>query len=312
MNVLIISLAVFLALILLTAYICFYLAFYVPQRTKTNTEEFPIPPGKIYEEHRDTMISWMKEVRKLPYEEFLITSSDGLALYGKYYECKPGAPIELMFHGYRGSAERDLCGGVQRCFALERNVLIVDQRTSGKSQGNVITFGVKESKDCLLWIDCLIKRFGPNVKIWLTGISMGASTVMLAAGEALPSNVVGILADCGYTTAKSIIKKVIRQMHLPATVLYPFVRLGALLYGGFDPNKASCPDAMKKCRVPAIFVHGEADDFVPCEMSFENYAACNTAKCLITVPNAGHGLAYLLDREGYLRTLKEFCENHEL
>ena len=157
------------------------------------------------------MVAWMKEARKLVTEEFSIVSFDGLRLYGKFYEYEPDAPIELMFHGYRGSAERDLCGGVQRCFALGRSCLIVDQRTSEKSEGHVISFGINERRDCRAWVDFAVEHFGPDVKIVLTGISMGAATVMMAAGEPLPANVIGVLADCGYTSAKDIIKKVIRQ-----------------------------------------------------------------------------------------------------
>ena len=120
------------AAILLIAFGCFCMAFFVPKRDVPN-EEYSIPPGQVYEPYRDTMVAWMKEVRTIPFEAVSITSFDGLKLCGKYYEYAPGAPIELMFHGYRGSAERDLCGGVQRSFALGRSVLIVDQRASGQS-----------------------------------------------------------------------------------------------------------------------------------------------------------------------------------
>lgn len=304
MTVFLILFAVCVILFFFVAYVCFYLAFYVPKSLKEEKEEFPIPRGKTYEPYRDTMVTWIKEVRALPSEDFIITSFDGLKLYGKYYEYAPGAPIELMLHGYRSSAERDLCGGVQRCFELHRNVLIVDQRASGRSEGNVITFGVHESRDCLSWVDFIIAYFGKDVKIILAGISMGASTVLLAAGEPLPPNVVGVLADCGYTSARAIIKKVVRQAHLPADLLYPLVRLGAKIYGKFDPEERSPLEAVKKCTVPVIFVHGESDDFVPCDMSRENYEACAAPKRLFTIPGAGHGLSYLVDREGYLSALR--------
>lgn len=297
------------ALVLLTSLICFYMAFYASRRPVKNPPEFDLPPGESYKPYHEKMTQWMKEVRQLPYEEMQITSFDGLQLHGKYYEYAPGAPVELMFHGYRGTAERDLCGGIQRSFSLGRSVLIVDQRTSGKSGGHVITFGAKESKDCLTWVEFMIKRFGPEVKIILCGISMGATTVLLAASRALPENVKGVLADCGYTSAKKIIKKVIRQLGLPAELLYPFVRLGAILYGGFDPKDADAEAALQKCRLPVIFFHGEADDYVPCEMSKANYAACPAVKKLVTMSDAGHGMCYLVDPEGYLTALREFAPN---
>jgi fermentation-respiration switch protein FrsA (DUF1100 family) len=151
------------------------------------------------------------------------------------------------------------------------------------------------------------KRFGEDVKIILCGISMGATTVLMAAGEELPSNVRGVLADCGFTSAKAIIYKVLRQLHLPAKLVYPLIRLGARLYGGFDPNESDAPAALKNCKVPVIFFHGDADDFVPCRMSRENYDACPAQKKLVLVENAGHGLSYLVDPPGYLQALRAFA-----
>lgn len=306
--IVLIILAVLVLLALLLTYFCFYLTFYVPRRKKKDTEEYSLPPGKIYEPYRDKMISWMKEVRSMSCEDVSIQSFDGLTLRGKYYETCPGAPIELMFPGYRGDAERDLCSGVQRCFALGRNALIVDQRAGGASDGHIITFGIKEHRDCLSWIDFVIEHYGKDVKIILTGISMGAATVIMAAGKPLPKNIIGVLADCGYTSPKNIIKKVIHQIKLPANLLYPFVKLAAKLFGGFNLEEFSPIEAIKKCSVPIILFHGEADDYVPCEMSQSNYDACFGTKRLVTVPNAGHGLSYLVAPENYLSALKEFFE----
>ena len=312
MKLFLISAAVLILLILLIAWICFYMAFYVPKRSKENKEEFPIPEGEIYEPYREQMIDWMKELRAMPHKDVQIRSFDGLLLQGKYYEYAPGAPVELMFHGYRGSGERDLCGGVQRCFALGRSALVVEHRAGSISGGNVITFGILESRDCRNWVDFAIDYLGPDVKIVLTGISMGASTVLIAAGQELPKNVVGVLADCGFTSAEDIIKKVIAQMGLPANLAWPFVRLGAKLYGHFDPTETSAIEAMKHCRLPVIFFHGESDDYVPCDMSRRNYEACAAVKSICTVPGAGHGLSYLVDPEGYLDALRRFGTNWNL
>jgi len=119
--------------------------------------------------------------------------------------------------------------------------------------------------------------------------------------------VVGILADCGYTSSEAIIKKVMRDMHLPAGLLYPFARLGAKLFGGFDPNASSPIDAMKRCRLPIIFFHGDNDGYVPHSMSEENYAACvSEKKKLVIVKGAGHGLCFPMDKEAYYKELDGF------
>jgi fermentation-respiration switch protein FrsA (DUF1100 family) len=118
--------------------------------------------------------------------------------------------------------------------------------------------------------------------------------------------VIGVLADCGFTSAKDIMYEVIRQMKLPPKLAYPFVKLGARLYGGFSLDESSAIESVKNSKVPVILFHGENDDFVPCQMSVENYEACCTRKKLVTIPGAGHGLAYIIDPQGYLDALREF------
>lgn len=292
-------------LTVLISYVCYRMAFYAPPRKERDPEFVDLPQGPVYEPFHTDMTRWTLEVRAMPHEALSITSFDGLVLTGKFYEYAPGAPIELMFHGYRGNAERDLSGGVQRAFALGRSVLMADQRCSGGSQGHVISFGINEHRDCLKWLDLIGEKY-PGRKVILTGISMGASTVLMAAGQSLPETVIGVLADCGFTSAKDIIQEVIRQMGLPPRLSYPFVRLGARLFGHFDLEETSAREALKNAKVPVIFFHGEADDFVPCSMSRENYEACASRKRLVTVPGAGHGLSYPVAPEAYLQALRDF------
>lgn len=293
------------AAVLVIAYICYRMAFYAKPHEPLG-DKIEIPEGKIYEPYREKMENWAREVRAMDSESFFITSFDGLTLTAKYYEYAPNAPIELMFHGYRGSAERDLPGGVQRCFKIGRSVLMVDQRCSGGSQGHTITFGINEHRDCLAWVDFMVKHFGKDVKIILTGISMGASTVLLASNKELPENVIGVLADCGFSSAREIIRKVIAQMGLPVGLSYPFVKLGAKIYGHFDLEADSPMEAVKDAKVPVIFFHGEDDNFVPCDMSRQMYEACSSPKRLVTVPGAGHGLSYAIAPQEYLTALREF------
>lgn len=303
-------LPILLLIILGIAYYCYRMTFYVKEKHIIGPDEYPIPNGKAYDPHREGMIHWMKQTRALPHREIYTQSHDGLKLYGKYYEYAAGAPIEIMFHGYRGNADRDLCGGVQRAFALGHNALIVDQRGACHSDGNVITFGVKESRDCRAWVDQVIETFGSDVKIILTGISMGASTVLIAAGKPLPKNVVAVLADCGYTNAKEIIQSVLRQRQLPPKLAYPLVWLGALVFGRFNLSKADATAAMVTCKVPVIFIHGGNDDFVPCHMSKANYDACSCSKkALVTIDGAAHGLSYPTDPDRYVKELREFFQS---
>lgn len=293
--------------VLVTAYICYRLMLYSAPRKLPGPDEYEIPEGDIYTAFREDMIAWTKMIRAYPYKEYSITSFDGLTLRAKFYEYQPGAPVELMFHGYRGYAERDLSGGVERCFQLGHSALLIDHRGSGLSDGNLITFGILERRDCLAWVDFAIREFGEDAILILTGISMGAATVMMAAGSDLPSQIRYVLADCGYTSPKEIISKVMVDLKLPPALFYPCATLGARLFGHFNLNEYSPMEGMKACKVPVVFAHGDTDAFVPYDMSVRLCEACTGAhKKLVTVHGAGHGLAFPVAREEYVEALREF------
>ncbi len=304
--ILLIIIGASVTLTLLISLVCFLRIFYSPKRKELSENEYEIPKGKAYEELRESIIGWVNMTRTMKNEPMEINSDDGLVLRGRYYECKKGAPVELLFHGYQGSAERDMSAGVERCFAIGRNAIIIDQRAAGKSDGHVITFGIREHIDCIRWAEFAIKRFGAQTPIILTGISMGAATVLMAAGEKLPDNVACVLADCPYSSPKEIIQKVMRDMKLPDKILYPFARLGGLLFGHFDLEKNTPMNAVKKATVPIIFIHGAADTFVPFEMSQRLFDSCVSEKRLTAIEKAEHGLSYPTDKESYLSALREF------
>ena len=293
--------------ILITAYVCYRIMLYSKPRRLPGEGEYEIPEGEIYAVFKEDMIGWTKMIRAYPYKEYSIQSFDGLTLRAKLYEYKPGAPIELMFHGYRGYAERDLSGGVERCFKLGHSALLIDHRGAGYSDGHVITFGILEKRDALRWVDFAVREFGQDARLILTGISMGAATVMMAAGEELPPQIQYVLADCGYTSPREIISKVMRDLKLPPALLYPCATLGARIFGGFNLNEDSPLEAMARCKLPVVFAHGDADDFVPYDMSVRLCEVCTGRhKKLVTIRGAGHGLAFPVARDEYVEALAEF------
>lgn len=295
-------------LTLFISLICFLKVFRTRKRKSLGKNEYDLPPGEIYEPHYPQMRVWIDSIRSMKRERVEIKSFDGLTLRGFYYEYSPDSPIELIFHGYGGNAERDLSGGVERCFALGRSVILIDQRGAGDSDGRVCSFGINERRDCLDWINFTIEKFGENRPIIIGGVSMGAATVMMAAGEDLPEQVVCVMSDCGYSSAKEIIKKVVREMKLPANLLYPFIKLGARLYGNFDLEETSPIEAVAHSKTPIVFIHGDNDDFVPHYMSVDCFEACSSLKQLVTIKGAGHGLAYPVNPDQYVTSLRDFEE----
>ena len=246
-----------------------------------------------------------------PYESIHITAHDGTLLAARYYHHADGAPVAIIFHGYKGFARRDGMGGYTLCKKLGYNVLLPDQRSHGASGGHTITMGVKERYDCRAWAYWAYKHFGPDVPLFLMGVSMGASTVLLASGLDLPPTVRGIIADCGYTSPHDICRKVLAEFkpHMPVGPVYTIGRLGTLVFGRFDPEDADCRQAVAKTDIPILFIHGESDDFVPCDMSRANYEACAGQKKLVTIPGAGHAVAYYVDIPAYETAVTQFLSD---
>ena len=138
---------------------------------------------------------------------------------------------------------------------------------------------------------------------------MGAATVLMTTDLLLPKNVVGVIADCPYSSPRAIIRKVIADMKLPVAPAYPFAVMGAFLFGGFRGlGKISAVNAVKHATVPILIIHGEADSFVPCDMSREIAAACASKVRLETVPDADHAMSYMTDFERYKEASHSFAK----
>lgn len=297
----------FLLIVLLIAGFSYRTAFYSSAHRKE--DHYALPQGEQYEKERQRMLSLIRQMDDIPYESVSISARDGTRLFARYYYVRNGAPLQIQFHGYRGTALRDFCGGNKLAREYGQNTLVVDQRAHGRSGGTTIAFGIRERLDCLCWAEYASQRFGSNTPIFLSGVSMGAATVLMASELELPANVVGIIADCPYSSAEAIIRKVCREdMHLPPALAMPFVRLGARLFGHFDLKESSAVQAVENTSIPILLLHGEDDRFVPCDMSREIFAACAGEKTRITFPSAGHGLSYIVDTETYTEAVSRFID----
>ena len=136
---------------------------------------------------------------------------------------------------------------------------------------------------------------------------MGASTVLMASNSEMPNNVYGIIADCPYSSPKEIICSVCKGMKIPPKLAYPFIKLGALIFGKFNLTETDCIKAVKNSKVPILIIHGEDDRFVPCEMSREIVKNGNDITYK-TFENAGHGLSYMVDTEKYKQIIDDFIK----
>ncbi len=264
------------------------------------------PYGKYY----DLIVTsdrWLKEHGA---QDLYTFSDDGLKLHGYWVPAKNAKGTMLLVHGYRSTLLVDFGPAMEFYHNRGMNLLIPDQRCHGKSEGRYITFGVKESADILCWINTHNDRFGACPVI-LSGLSMGATTVLFLADKTLPDNVKGIIADCGFTSPKEILARVFKRVtHLPSIPSLWITDLFARLFAGFSLSERDTRETLKNNRLPIIMVHGKCDDFVPCEMTQQGFAACTGTKQLLLVDDAGHGVSFLVDKERYTAMIMEFLEKH--
>lgn len=259
-------------------------------------------------EHIPKCLPWFREH---PPQDWYVISHDDNVLHGSFFPCDHPRGTIIQFHGYRSRYEVDFSVSVPFYQSLGFNLLLIDQRGNSGSQGNFITFGVKERLDALSWVTYTAMRLGQDHPIYLSGLSMGATTVCMAADLEFPANVRGILADCGFTSPAAILEHVVKTVyHLPGKPVVAFLNIFTNLFAGFSLYEWSTMEALKDARYPVILFHGLNDDFVPYTMSRESYAACTGEKSLHEFPGAGHGLSYLEDMPRYQKLLREFLEGH--
>jgi fermentation-respiration switch protein FrsA (DUF1100 family) len=265
----------------------------------------------------DAVASWYrhypiaKEGRRwlegMPYINVYIKSFDGLRLYGALLE-NYSDKIVICVHGFTGSGKKDFASLAQAYYKNGYNVLLVDNRAHGQSEGKYVGFGVLDRFDLRNWVKYVINRFGSNVQIFLHGISMGAATVLMAS-SIMPKNVRGIIADCGFTSVYEIFEYVLkRDYHLPKFPIIYLTNIMSKIRAGYGYKDVNTTAEIARSDIPILFIHGENDEFVPLWMTMKNYSHCKAYKELFIVRESEHAESHYIDKKGYERRILTFIE----
>lgn len=248
---------------------------------KKNDEEY-----KLEEKHIDWLSSSISS-------DVYINSFDGLKLHGLKIENHITSKYVIMVHGIWSNL-RWLIPYAYEFDKLGYNVLLIDQRASGLSQGNYYTYGYKESIDLIDWTNYLI-NCNSQIQITYFGVSMGAATVMLTTNKDIPSNVKCIIEDCGYADTKEELAHIIKtkyKINKPNLVLNLFEKKMHDKFG-FIYSDVSPKIALNKNNLPLLIIHGDADNFVPYNMSKIIYNNQLGYKKFYCVKNAKHAQCHL-------------------
>ncbi len=253
-------------------------------------------------------LEWMKTQ---PVELWQIVSYDGKKLVGHFIPCENAKGTLIQVHGYRSTFALDFSASMEFYHSLGYNLLLCEQRGNGLSEGRLITFGIRERIDVLSWVTYTGMKLGEQHPLFLCGVSMGATSVLMAADMEFPANVRGILADCGFTSPGDIIRYLLKeQYHLPQKLTVCLLNFYTRLLAGFTLDEWSTEAALRRTKLPVLLAHGLEDDYVPSFMSRRSYEACAGEKQLLEFPGAGHGLSYLVDMPRYQEALRTFLLRH--
>ena len=242
----------------------------------------------------------------IPVETRTLRADDGAELAADLYRADgPARGTVLLAHGFRGGGRGDFSCAISLYHDLGWDELLIDQRAQGRSGGKRMGLGVLERYDVAAWARMLAAE-RPGAPIVLDGISMGATSVLMACGLPLPAEVRGVIADCGFTSPEGIFRWLLERDRGPVFLL-PLFRLLARPVLGYGLRDCSTTEALAGSALPLLLVHGEADRFVPCDMSRRGFAAAAAPdKTLITVPGATHGMSFLVDKDRCVAAVKDF------
>ncbi|MBR7179877.1 MAG: alpha/beta hydrolase [Oscillospiraceae bacterium] len=240
-------------------------------------------------------------------EDVWIQSHDGYALHGYFIPNQKANKVVISFHGYNTEARKEY--PLHHSYYQEGyTVLIVDQRGVGQSKGRFITMGLLERFDCLRWIDYVINRYDGDVEILLEGLSMGASTVMMAAQDIRAPQVKGMIVNCGFDSCSEQLEHTVTKlMHLPGFPVMHTVRFYAKLLAKYDMDAITASESLAKSDIPILMFHGMKDTFVPYINLAKIFPHIKAAhKKMIPCEHAAHGIARFEDRELYEGEIHRF------
>ncbi len=237
-----------------------------------------------------------------------IINEDGYRLHS--YEMNQNSHQWLIaVHGYMGEGKDQLSVG-NRFYEQGYQVLIPDLRGHGQSEGTSIGMGAWDSDDIVEWINDILEK-DQEASIALYGVSMGASTVMMTTGHNLPEQVKVAVEDCGYTSAWDEFSFQLDDLFgLPSFPALDAANIMTMIRAGYNLKDADALAAVKQSKTPTLFIHGDADDFVPTEMVYPLYEAATCEKKLFIVKGAGHGQSRDVDPEGYWKEVDAFIKTY--
>ena len=283
-----------LLVIFILSIIAYRLVFYSPIKGQNN--DYNKVKNVNYNGISGKANDLVNKLLTLPCEDLYIKSYDGLQLHAYFYKSEGSNQYVVFFHGYRRTARRNFCGLTLDLLKENVNVILVDMRAHGESEGHQTTFGKKEQYDVVSWTNYALERFGRDIKLTVSGVSLGAASVLMAADK-LDENV-KIVADSPYYSIEDIFKKTIRYYKLSPAFFYPLAVFTALFFCHMN-LKSNVPLAINKSKNKILIIHSTSDTVVSYKLSEKICLDNKDHMELALFDDVEHGFAYLRQTEKY-------------
>ncbi len=253
---------------------------------KLNDNMFDTP---CYDKSKEKIIAAKRRIEELEHKEVSVTSEDGLKLVAQFYDFGKDKTA-IMMHGFHSLPLKNFSVIAESLIENGYNVLLPYERAHGKSEGEYISYGFKESDDVLKWIEYIDENTSAE-KILVYGTSMGGTTVGIASEKIKSDKVKVLVIDCGFTTIEALLEYILETKHAPKKLLVPGLKRRAKKRIGMSFTDADAEKSLKSDKIPTLFIYGSQDNVVPKECIEKSFAACAAEKDLIIVEGSGHGVA---------------------
>jgi dipeptidyl aminopeptidase/acylaminoacyl peptidase len=254
-------------------------------------------------------IDWFNDRQPEPIS---MLSDDGLQLKASFLrQPTPTKHTVILAHGYH-HARMQMIPYAKIFYNMGYNVLMPDARSHGESQGNLIGFGWLDRRDYIRWMQRAVLLTHPDEKIVLMGISMGAATVIAAAGEPdVPGNLVAVIEDSSFNRLDQQFRhRLKRYYHLPSQEFGAIASAFTKKEAGYSFKEANIQKQIQKVKVPIMFIHGEADRYVPIEMLDELVDATRVPCWVYLVDQADHVQALATNPRRYRDEVAGFLKKY--
>ena len=233
-------------------------------------------------------------------------NSDGLRLVGEYYDFGgenaaliiAGRTDCLLYSDYLAEPFR----------SAGWNVLVIDNRAHGLSEGRVSSLGYKEYRDVLQWCRLLHDELG-NRKVMMHGICIGSSTALFAAvSDDCPDYVAGLSVEGMYVNFYESFMNHIK-LDRPKAPRFPVIQLTMLMFRLFSGANVVTDGPLwriGRMKKPLLLLHSREDQFSTPEKARELYDKCPGPKRLVWFDHGAHSRIRINDTENYDRTIRQF------